>query len=419
MYGQRSLVMRFERAPHLARPLQRIYRLNSNFDYTAFLQAIEHTVASNPALRLQLFRNNSGWRQRFPDQPVNISEVKVKGIGRLFRSIYANLLIAEEGKSPLDLQREPPVKVKIIKVNGEYLLSLCVDHIAVDGISYDRFEWELLDSYQKVINGLPMSGKPTEPFFKYLLKEVTQKKQNMEALNLLFWEQHLKGATLGISSKAKKSSVKGNRLNYQITGQPYIDLLKFCRAHRCTLFNVIEACHLLLLNEIGNLKDNVLSIPISNRIGANEQSLIGNLFIPLYVRFSLTPNEPIPKFLIRIRDITLNAMIRRQFDYGSLMRFLSAEAKRRGTNINLTRECNLIVNKEPLLYPNDLFAERLDNLPVQSIKVNQASFNFFVRQNQNKLSINILWDATMWPISIDDMASKFLMTLKRIYGTIN
>src|SRR5437867_1807382 len=119
--GQRWLVHRFEISPDSSLPIQRIYLLNNDFSYTAFVKAIQHTLYCHPSLRLQLVKTKDGWRQRFPDQNVNISEVKVRGLGRLYRSIYGNLLISEEAKKTFDLRSESPVKAKVLKINKNYL----------------------------------------------------------------------------------------------------------------------------------------------------------------------------------------------------------------------------------------------------------------------------------------------------------
>lgn len=409
-YGQRFYVQRLETAPHLALPTQRIYRLSKDFDSEAFFKAMRHMVACHPALRLQLVKTNSGWRQRFPDHDAKISQVTVRGITRLYRSIYADMLIAEEGKKAMDLRHESPVKTKIVKVNGEYLLSICVDHIAGDLIAFEVFEKELLNAYEQILNGLSLSRLPVETFYKYLSNEFVE--QRIEQDNLLFWKHHLTGAPIGVDPTFKSSIVPANAFKCQIIGQHFNDLLHFCRKHKVSLLNVIIAVKLLLLADVGKLNDIVLCIPISNRVKPEEGTIIANLVMPAFVRFTVIPGEPILQLLLRIRDQILNAMVHRQYDYPTLSRFISAEAKRQGVRFNLSKECNLIIDNNPIVFPNRLFEERLDNKPKLSYKIHKTTFSVMAHQSKSKIYVEIKWDAVTWPISSIDMEAKFLMILQ-------
>lgn len=411
-YGQRFYVQRLEAAPQLALPTQRLYRLSKDFDPDAFIKAMQHMVACHPALRLQLVKTNNGWKQRFPDHEAKISQVTVRGITRLYRSIYAEMLIAEEAKKAMDLRHESPVKTKIVRVNGEYLLSLCADHIAVDLIAFDLFEKELLNTYVQILNGSPMSRLPDETFYKYLSNEFVE--QRIEQDNLLFWKHHLSGAPIGMDPTFKSSIVPANAFNCQIIGQHLTDLLHFCRKHKVSLLNVIIAIKLLLLADVGKLNDIVLSIPISNRAMAEEGTIIANLVMPVFIRFTVIPGETIAQLLLRIRDQILNAMVHRQYDYPTLSQFIRTEAKRQGVHFNLSKECNLIIDNNPIAFPNRLFEERLDNKPKLSYKIHKTTFSVMTRQSKSAIYVDIKWDAITWPISSIDMEAKFLIILQQL-----
>jgi hypothetical protein len=337
----------------------------------------------------------------------------VRGLGRLYRSIYGNLLISEEAKKTFDLRSESPVKAKVLKINKNYLLSLCVDHIAADGISFDLFERELLCSYQKVLNGLPLSGSPDKGFFKFISKEIKQQKD--EDNNLLYWKQQLGSAPISIKVDPgiKFTPVIANVFRFQFSGEPFLELLDFCKTFKYSTFNIIVACHLLLLAEAGASEEIVLSIPFSNRILAEEQCIIGNVFVPLHVRFSLIRNEPTSKFMLRIKETLLNAMFHRQYHYPSLSHFLFQETKKTNTRLNLTRECNLIVENEPR-FPNTLFAQQIIH---DRVKTHKTSFHVFGRQSDSMVSITITWDGTTWPISENDMVKKFQKVIRKIYNS--
>ncbi len=412
--GQRWLLKLLETAPELARPVQRIYRLSKDFDSSAFLEALQGTVASHPALRLQLVQTNNGWMQCFPDQEVNVSGEEVRGRTPEMRAAYAAMLIAEEAKTTLDLRVEPPVKVKIVKVDGDYLLSLCVDHLAADEIAFDLFEQELLLSYQQLVSGSSVSKTVSESFYTYLSKEIAQ--QDTEPANLLYWQQQLKDVPLNKDSHDEISWVPASVFNYQLTGASLQSLLNFCQKHKCSLFNVVIAFQVLLLAEVSGSDDVVLNIPVSNRARANERSIIANLSMLLHVRFSIKTNEPLHQFVLRVRDQVLTAMAHRQYNYSSLSRFMTAEAERKGFNIEWLQGCNFVVDNGPLTFPNILFEERMDNIPGRFYDVPRSSFTVAARQTKSALNIGIEWDSIVWPVSTEEMEAKFLLAVQKFSG---
>jgi hypothetical protein len=411
--GQRWLVHRFATAPDFSRPIQRVYRLSKDFNFSTFSETVRHVITFNPSLRLQLVQNKNGWVQHFPDRGAITSEVKVKGITRLFRSIYAGLLIAEEAKAVMDLRNDPPVKAKIVKVNGEHLLSLCVDHIAADGISFDLFERELLKTYEQLINNSTLPQPSSESFIKYLLKEHAQERAQHD--NLVYWKQCLKGAPIRTDISIKMFQAPAAEFNYQLTGEVFQFLQTFCQMNSCSVLTVIIACQLLLLSDSGKLNDIVISIPFSNRVQEEDQSIIGNLFVPLHVRFSIIPHEQISQFMSRVKYQILNAILHRQYDYPSLSQFIQEESIRLGANTNLLISCNLIVDDDPTIFPNALFSERLNHQSRVPYKIHRTSFNVEARQSKSILSVSIRWDASTWPIAIGEMEGKFLAAIQKIY----
>lgn len=395
-----------------ARPVQRIYRLSESFDSSAFLPALRSVIARHPALRIQLIQTEKGWRQRFPDQGVEYSEVQIRGITRTYRSIYAELLLEEERKRTLDLRCEPPVKTKVLKVNGVYWLSLCVDHISADQIGFDLFERELLYAYQQTLNGLAITSKPSESFINYITKEVSDR-HKVENSNLLYWQDQLKSLPMRELSYIKKSLVSVSTFNFEIGGKDFYSFMIFCKSMKCSAFHIIVATQLLLLAGVRGINDIILNIPISNRLLPVEQSIIGNLAMLLHVRFFITQNEPIHEFLIRIRNKIFTAMTHRQYSYTSLMRNVNLEAQGEGVKPSFPIICNFVTESARIDYPNILFESRMDNQSRAVRNIYRSNFWVNARQYKSKLGIRIDWDADTWPISIDEMNLKYLAFFKK------
>lgn len=409
--GQRWLVYLFEQAKDLARPVQRIYRSGRDFNSSAFLEALQTTVASHPALRLRLVRSRQGWRQHFPDIEVVVSGEEITGRTPEMRAAYASMLMAAEAKKTLDLRKEPPVKVKIVKLDEEYLLSICIDHIAADETGFDLFEKELIAAYETIANGRPYAPTEWDAFPDYLSREAGQ--QQAEESNGLYWQQLLSTALVNGEKEDRLSWVPASVLHYDLSGKAFQQLLDFCRVSRCSVFHAVVAAQLMLLAGAGDQDPIVLNIPVSNRPRASERSIIANLSMLLHIPFSIIPNEPATQLVTRVRDQVLKAMAHRQYDYPSLSHFVAGESKKKGFHTSWLCGCNFVVDNAPAVFPNTLFEERMDNMTGRSYDIPKKSFTLAARQYESSLRFAIDWDAGAWGIPGDAMQERLVTILQK------
>jgi len=413
--GQRWLLHLFEQSRQMARPVQRIYRLSSSFDPSAFLEALEYIVASHPALRLRLVQKKSGWKQVFPEQDPVISGEEILGRTPEMRAAYITMLLADEARSAMDLRKESPVKAKLIKADGEFLLSLCVDHIAADEIAFDLLEQALLCTYTEVMNRMPLSLSPSDDLFQYLSKEMAL--QDSEHPNLLYWQQQLKDAPMRGQSNDEINWAPATVFEYTLNGTLYQSIQDFCRTNRCSLFNLMIAVQLLIMAETANQDDLVLNIPISNRARANEKNIIANLSMLLHVRFTEIRRDPASRLVSYVRDKVLTAMAHRQYDYPSLSHFIAGEAEQKGVSTGWLLGCSFVMEQTAAVFPNELFEERLDNQFGRVYDIPATSFSAVFRQTAPVLKILIDWDEACWPVPADAMENRFLHALQTLSRT--
>lgn len=407
--GQRWIVHRWETNSGPSGPVPRIYLLTKDFNYSAFVKAINIVVSSHPSLRLKLTKRKYGWRQSFPDTTPFVCDVKVKG---LFKRTHVKRIIAGESRRVYDLRSDTPVRAVVLRVNKKNILSLCIDHAAVDAISIDVFEKHLLEVYQKLIMNVPIHSSPSEAFLGFLAREIST--QEVEDRNLEYWKKELKELPKFPFLGLKPSNI-GYVFRWNIKDEEFQTIKTFCLERKCTLYTLMVVLQLRLLSEARGIDEIVLNIIISNRIRPEDREIIGNIFMPLRVRFSVLKNEPIPEFLGRVQQKIWDAMLHRQYDYPSLQDFLICESRRTGYSVGFTCSCNFIVD-DGLTFPNPLFVKRLDQSLVKFYpSVLEGTFSFRARQFQSSLSFEIIWDAKAWPISPIKMPSTFIHTLRKVY----
>jgi hypothetical protein len=413
-FGQQFLVQRFEMDPKNAFPLQRIYRLQDSFDYTAFKESVTYLINKHPSLRLRLLKSDVGWGQKFIDQSAVVSMTRVRGITKSYRMVYGILLMSHEVKPALNLEKDSPVRITVFRLKNEFYLSLCIDHIAADEISFGIFERELVDHYIKAAANKLIASFPSDSFQNFICNEY--EKRSQEQGNLNFWCKEFVGVRpLEIPVSKKPYSIASKYINI-LKDEDFERLMKLTIKYKYSILTVIVAMHLLIIYESRKINDIVLSIPISNRIKEEHQLTVANIFIPLHIRFIWKPEDPITKILNGIRTTLFNAIIHSQYNPANLVAFV---AQNNSGRVDFSRECNFIAEDDVLDYPNDLFIERIDEQLKNKEMLPPGGLNFNARKIRDNILFKLMWDGEFWNIKPEYMNTIFYKTFNHICSVMN
>lgn len=400
-YGQRHLVHDFEIDPKIRLPLRRIYQLQDDLNETAFTDSIRYLTNKHPSLRLRLIRANSGWTQKFIEQNPVVTFSKVRGLFKTFRLSYGMLQLDEDIKPALNLEKECPVRATVFKINKELFLSLCIDHIAADEISFGLFEKELVECYEKAVSGELETCLPSSSFEKFILSEITN--SNKEAGNLKYWYDKLKEIQYVNIPKSKKPlAVAGNYFK-TFKKEEYEDLIEMTTASKYSVLVVAVAIYLLVIYGAKRINDTVIFVPFSNRMKEDDRLTIANIFMPLEVRFKWNPEGSILQMINGVRDALFNAIIHSQYDPVKLQGLIAQDSN---GNIKPSTECNFILEENSLVYPNALFKGRLDTKAASKM-ISHGGFHLHARQYNERVLFRLTWDIDFWGINTESMNELF------------
>jgi hypothetical protein len=252
-----------------------------------------------------------------------------------------------------------------------------------------------------------MTGRtplPTDssPLKQYLISEESKKRK--EDLNLLFWKEQLLDSPQ-MKSTSKRGNVSAEKYVYELSAEALVNLQEYCKANQCSLFNMLTAAQIIIMSVFGKTNDLLISLVISNRFTPEEQNLMLNMVMLLHVRFKTIDGESPSAFLLRIRDETMEAFVHRHYDYSSLYRVLDAEARKREGHPAFPAECNLIIDKDPILFPNILFKSRRDDDINNATHIHSGGFLVYAFETGNSLKAHFLWDKSTWNISGNEMST--------------
>ena len=177
--GQRWLLHVAQHPESLSKAVQRVYRLPPGTDTAALLASFRHVVTHREALRLQLVESDDGWRERFPEREATIAGAAVRGASAADREAYVRRALIEAANHTFDLTDEPPFRAKVFAFDDRLLLTVSVDHLAVDEIGFDRLERDWEDAYRRDIAG-DEEGRPANgagAFIEYVEREAAGRRQ--------------------------------------------------------------------------------------------------------------------------------------------------------------------------------------------------------------------------------------------------
>lgn len=393
-----------------SRPVQRIYRLCASIRTSVLLKAFNHVISSHPALRLRLSEDKDGWWQYFSDHLPEITGVSIIGKTPNLRASYASYIISQDASVPFDLCNNSPILAKVVTLDGEYYLSLCLDHIAADDLATDLFEHELSNAYARELLNLPHPTSQAENlFFAYMERENSQRFR--EEYNLNYWITLLRNAPLSPKDGNELSWKPGMHQRWVINESQFKVLNQACRIQQCSLFTLVLAALTRLIGELGNNDDVIINIPISNRALPSDYSLIANLSMLLHLRINGALTSPPSAFLVHVRDKVLGGMVHRQYDYDALSNAMIEDAASRGGRINWMTGCSFIREHRFPVDNDNLLIERLDNQPEQNYQIPYGSLVLTCRQSETHLLFMMDWDYSFWQIGGSTLQTRYLKIL--------
>lgn len=410
MCGQRWLVHLWESAPQFARPVQRIHRLRKGTNTVALLAAFRHVVGSHPSLRLRLVKTPHGWRQSFPEWDAEIAGVRIVGKTPAYRAAYAQHLLAEDSATALDLRRQRPFIAKVLDVDGDLYWSLCLDHIAADDLASDVLERSITAAYWRMARDEPvLPANDAAAFFDCLARETAN--AAAEATNLAYWREQLRGVPVTPKVDDGRPWTPGAIRRWRVEDVAYATLIAASRRYRCSVFTMVVATQVCLIDEFGTGSDIVLNIPVSNRTRIEDFGVIANLSMLLHVRFNRITRKPVKELIAEVRLAILQAMAHRQFDYSALHDVVSRDASAHGGEVQWRAGCSYIHEREILQCDHPLFEERLDNQRSGNFDTLRGAFSLGCRHRGPCLHFEAEWDPAAWAISPDQMENGFLRSL--------
>jgi amino acid adenylation domain-containing protein len=245
----------------------------------------------------------------------------------------ARRVASEEVARPFDLERDPVLRTRVLRLDGdEHALLLTIHHIAADGWSMGVMVEEIAALYPAALAGAP-SPLP-ELAVQYADFAVWQRQRlRGEVLDrqLGYWRERLAGIPpLDLPTDRPRPAVQSfhGATRLRTTGPETAQALEaFARRHDATLFMVLLAAIQTLLGRWAGQDDIVVGSPIANRTRAEIEPLIGFFVNSLALRGDLTDDPPFGELVARARRSALEAYAHQDLPFERLVEELRPERR--------------------------------------------------------------------------------------------
>jgi non-ribosomal peptide synthetase component F/thioesterase domain-containing protein len=242
--------------------------------------------------------------------------------------------IRAEASAPFDLIHGPLIRARLFRLGPEeHVLIITTHHILVDGWSQNVLQRELWTSYEALSHG----QEPSLPPLAIQYGDFAHWQQEWLASNgpreqFDFWKKQL-APPLPVLDLLTERPPR-NRASSQAPMETLLlpedlarSLKNLSKSQDVSMFMVLLTGYSALLHRYSNQEDFVIGSPVANRKTETEP-VIGPFAGPISLRLNLAGNPTLRELLLRVRDVTLDALSHADIPFELLLEKLDVRSVR-------------------------------------------------------------------------------------------
>ncbi|MFI9453762.1 non-ribosomal peptide synthase/polyketide synthase [Amycolatopsis sp. NPDC052450] len=289
------------------------FRLRGDLDLDSLRLALGDVLGRHEVLRTVFVEHDGEPYQRVldaPETPFAVEECDEAGL---------EARIAELSRTPFDLAREIPVRLRVLRLGeGDQVISLVLHHSATDEWSDRPFLSDLTSAYEARLGGeSPMWTDLPVQYADFALWQKDFLEQR-GAAQVTFWAGSLIGApdelTLPLDRpRPLRPTGRGGKVKSRLSGELSAAVRDLAAKAGASPFMVLQAAVAALLHRTGAGDDIPLGAPIAGRTDERLEQLVGFFVNTLVLRTDLSGEPTFAALLDRVREADLAA-----FSHGDL-----------------------------------------------------------------------------------------------------
>lgn len=221
--------------------------------------------------------------------------------------------VLEAFNQPFQLDQAPLLKTKLLRINEhKHILVFNMHHIISDGVSLKNLIQEFISVYSnEELEPLRIQYGDYALWQRELLESDKIKEQ--ETYWLSQFEGELPKLNLPKDFDKENELGKGDRIKWNIDADLTNQLQKFAKENGSTLYMVLLAAYNILLEKYTGQEDIVIGTPISGRIHADLEPLIGVFINSLPIRNFPNGQKSFAEFLQEVKEQSIEAFEHQEY----------------------------------------------------------------------------------------------------------
>ncbi|GAA5703539.1 non-ribosomal peptide synthetase [Streptomyces avermitilis] len=284
-------------------------RLRGPLDRPALLRALDALVQRHESLRTRFVDRDGVPYQHVGDgrdftvreeEPANPADVA--------------LICAEEAAAPFDLERDPMIRVRLMRqAEDEHVLMVTMHHGVSDGWSVGVFIRDLAALYEAFRAGLP---SPLEPLPVQYADYAHWQRQwlvdDVQTRQVEYWRKRLAGIDprLTLPVDRERPAVKtyrGARERFRCPADLLDRLREVAARHDATLYMTLLAAYSVVLHRHTHQSDIAVGTVVANRNRIEVEGLIGFFANTLVMCADLSGDPAFTELLAQVKKTALEA----------------------------------------------------------------------------------------------------------------
>ncbi len=315
-YGQQQLML-VDRLGGGSRQfnIQGVFRAEGALDIRALQSAIRRIVERHDVLRTHLIERDGNFAQVVADTcdvPFVVADISQRPAAE--RQQHLAQLIGADAEAPFDLERGPMLRMQVVRLSErEHAILLCMHHIASDGWSLGVFVKELKRFYAQALTGEDDATPAlTIQYADYACWQRELLGGPFMNAAVEFWKDYLDGIpdchALPLDhARPAQPDVAAIRVDRQLDRAQLARLKSVCSTHGATLFMLLQTAFSLLLHRFSQARDIVVGTPMSGRIDAALEPLMGLFVNTVVLRNRFDPEKTFSQHLQTNKEHNLSA----------------------------------------------------------------------------------------------------------------
>ncbi|HVR95062.1 MAG TPA: amino acid adenylation domain-containing protein [Thermoanaerobaculia bacterium] len=261
-----------------------------------------------------------------PPRPVPLPVVDLSGLAPERREREMELRIAEEARRPFTLDRDPMLRVHLLRLEaGENALVAVVHHIASDGWSVAVLVRELVALYRAFADGRPspLADLPIQ-YADFAVWQRDWLRGEVLEREVAGWRERLGDASpvLELPTDRPRPAVRrhhGAVLPLRLPRRVSEELASLARQEGATLFMALLAGFRAFLARLTGQEDLSVGTPVAGRNRVETEGLVGLFVNTLALRGDLGGDPAVRELLARSREATLEAFRHQELPFEKLV----------------------------------------------------------------------------------------------------